>query len=131
MVTTTYIQKRYPAKTLVDKTPFEVFYGSSLNVGHFKIFGSVCYAHVPKHKRSKLDRKAIKCIFVGYSQASKGYRLWNPDTRSILVTRDVKFAKCDTLSDTTDVRDSFNAPLTAINFSMPNGLTDEASTSQP
>ena len=46
--------------------------------------------HVPKEKRSKLDNKAEKCIFVGYKDG-KGYKLWNPVTRKIVYTRDVVF----------------------------------------
>ena len=48
--------------------------------------------HVQKAKREgKLDKKAVEMIFVGYEQGSKGYRFWNPATRSIVVSRDVTF----------------------------------------
>ncbi|MCO5610692.1 hypothetical protein L7F22_064933 [Adiantum nelumboides] len=41
--------------------------------------------------RGKLDDKAVKCIFVGYSSGSKGYRLYNPATHKIFKSRDVIF----------------------------------------
>ena len=47
--------------------------------------------HVPKEKRSKLDNKYEKCIFVGYKDGIKGYKLWNPVTRKIVYSRDVVF----------------------------------------
>ena len=47
--------------------------------------------HVPKEKRSKLDNKAEKSIFVGYKDAIKGYKLWNPVTRKVVYNRDVVF----------------------------------------
>ncbi|MCO5611035.1 hypothetical protein L7F22_065285 [Adiantum nelumboides] len=43
--------------------------------------------------RGKLDDKAVKCIFVGYSSGSKGYRLYNPATNKIFESRDVIFAE--------------------------------------
>lgn len=32
-----------------------------------KVFGCICYVHVPKFGRSKLDPKAFKYIFLGYA----------------------------------------------------------------
>lgn len=32
-------------------------------VKHLKVFGSLCYIHVPDHKRGKLDNKAVKGFF--------------------------------------------------------------------
>ncbi|KAL8123781.1 hypothetical protein AgCh_011684 [Apium graveolens] len=42
-------------------------------------------------KRGKLDDKSKKYIFVGYSEASKAYKLYNPIIRKIVISRDVIF----------------------------------------
>ncbi len=52
------------------------------------MFGCVAYAHVPDNQRVKLDKKAEKMIFVGYSIHPKGYRLLNEETHSVAVCRD-------------------------------------------
>ena len=40
-----------------------------------------------------MDDKAVKCIFVGYSAESKGYRLYHPQSKRILISRDVVFVE--------------------------------------
>jgi hypothetical protein len=40
---------------------------------------------------SKLDKKAEKCIFIGYKDGLKGYKLWNPETKKVVYSRDVVF----------------------------------------
>ncbi|KAK3010509.1 hypothetical protein RJ639_010734 [Escallonia herrerae] len=39
----------------------------------------------------KLDDKSEKFIFIGYSQESKGYKLYNPIDKKVKVSRDVTF----------------------------------------
>lgn len=52
--------------------------------------------HVPKVQRSKLAEKSVECIMIGYSEQSKGYRLYNPATKKVVVSRDVTFIEPDT-----------------------------------
>ena len=40
--------------------------GRSASYSHLKVFRCKAFAHVPKEKRSKLDDKAMPCIFLGY-----------------------------------------------------------------
>ncbi|RVW37574.1 Retrovirus-related Pol polyprotein from transposon RE1 [Vitis vinifera] len=42
-------------------------------------------------KRDKLDKKAEPGVFIGYSNSSKAYRIFQPQNGKILVSRDVKF----------------------------------------
>jgi len=52
-------------------TPEEKFIGKKPDVSHFTVFGCIAYVHVPDEKRLKLDPKAEKCIFIGYSPNKK------------------------------------------------------------
>ena len=38
-----------------------------------------------------MDSKGEKCIFIGYSEESKAYRLYIPSTKKFFVSRDVQF----------------------------------------
>ena len=64
-----------PLSVLVDTNPHEVWYGKKPSVSHLKVFDCDACVHVPKEKRSKLNKKAIKCIFIGCKEGMKGYKL--------------------------------------------------------
>jgi hypothetical protein len=56
-----------------------------------KVFGCTCFVHDYRNSVGKLDPRAIKCIFVGYSPTQKGYRCWSPIERRFFVSMDVTF----------------------------------------
>ncbi len=86
-----YIMNRTPTSAIHGMTPEEKFTGKKPDVSHLKVFGCITYVHVPDEKRSKLDPKAKKCIFIGYSLEQKGYKCFNLSTRKLQVSKDVVF----------------------------------------
>ncbi|CAB0019509.1 unnamed protein product, partial [Nesidiocoris tenuis] len=72
------------------KSPMELWTGKKPSVKHLKIIGSECYVHVPKQQRTKLSKKAVKGVLVGYEN-TEGYRVWCKETNRILRSRDVIF----------------------------------------
>ena len=86
-----YLKNRSPTKILDLKMPFEVFYGYKPQVGHLRIFGSKTFAHIPKDERRKLDAKSIKCIFIGYCDDHKAYKMFVLSTHKLIASRDVIF----------------------------------------
>ncbi|MCO5551291.1 hypothetical protein L7F22_004790 [Adiantum nelumboides] len=72
-------------------TPFQAYYGRKPTVSHFRVFGCSAFVHIPKEKRQKLDFKSRKSLFLGYSAESDAYRLYDLDTRTTTVSRDVVF----------------------------------------
>jgi hypothetical protein len=77
ITTIVYIMNQTTTTVGHGMTPEEKFIGEKPYVSHLKMFGCIAYVHVPKEKRSKLDPKAEKCIFIGYSLEQKGYRCFN------------------------------------------------------
>lgn len=45
--------------------------------------------------RGKFDRRGCEGIFLGYPDNSKAFRIWCPEKRKVLITRDVKFLEDD------------------------------------
>ncbi|KAK2979848.1 hypothetical protein RJ640_000735 [Escallonia rubra] len=72
-----YSSNRCPTRSVWNQTPQEAWTGYKPSVSHLKVFGSIAYVHVPDQQRKKLDDKSEKFIFIGYSQESKGHKLYN------------------------------------------------------
>ncbi|KAH7866468.1 hypothetical protein Vadar_020790 [Vaccinium darrowii] len=72
-------------------SPYEKLWSTPPTVSHFRVFGCVCYVFVPDHLRSKFDKKAIRCIFVGYSSERKRWKCYNPTTGRCYTSRNVVF----------------------------------------
>ena len=60
---------------IMNRTLEERYTGRKPDISHLKIFCCIAYVHVPDELRSKLDPKAEKCIFIGYSLQQKGYKI--------------------------------------------------------
>jgi len=84
-----YVQNMSPHAKLNRQTPHETWSGKKPCVSHLKVFGSVAYAHVPALQRTKLEDMSKKLVFIGYDEKTKGYKLFNPITNKVLVSRDV------------------------------------------
>ena len=86
-----YVLNMSPMSTLVNKTPYEAWAGKIPSLTHLRVFGCDAFVHIRKGRRHKLDNKSKKFIFVKYKDGVKGYKLWNPTTRTIVYSRDVIF----------------------------------------
>ena len=73
--TTCYSVNQSPTLALIDKTPQVVWNGKKSFIKHLKFFGCDSYVHVAKDKRSKLDNKYEKCIFIGYKDGIIRFRI--------------------------------------------------------
>jgi len=91
IATTIYIMNQTPTMIVHGMTPKEKFTGKKPDVSHRRVFGCIAYVDVPNEKKSKLDPKAEKCIFIRYSLKQKGYRCFNLSTQKLQVSRDVMF----------------------------------------
>ncbi|KAD3336326.1 hypothetical protein E3N88_31845 [Mikania micrantha] len=73
---TIYVLNRTPTKALKNSTPFEALKGRKLNLKYLRVFGCVAYA----------------------KEGSKACRLFDPMTKKICISRDVKFLEKESLN---------------------------------
>ena len=86
--TACYLINSSPSVSIEKKTPQEVWSGSPPTYSDLKIFGCPTYAHVDN---GKLKPISMKCIFLGYKSGVKGYKLWCPETKKLVIRKDVIF----------------------------------------
>ena len=67
------------------------FSDKTLDVLHFKNFGSSVYCHVTKDARKNIEPTNELGIFVGYSNTPHNYRMYFPAHRMTMVRIYVKF----------------------------------------
>eukprot|EP00253_Pinus_taeda_P035391 PITA_35391 len=94
-----YVLNQFPHQALGSKNPKEMFTSKKPNISHFRIFGSPVYFHVVKEKRNKLGASRKKGIFVGYSENTKGYRIYVAGQREVVITHEVTFDEDMVLSE--------------------------------
>ena len=90
--TAAYIINRTGVSAVEGKSPFELWFGKKPSIKHLKVIGTTCCAHIPEQKRKKLDKKALKCVLIGYN-GDDSYRLWRQESGDTKISRDVRFDK--------------------------------------
>ncbi|KAF2363397.1 Ribonuclease H-like domain [Trinorchestia longiramus] len=91
--TAVYVKNRSPTSAHKDLTPYQALNSHNPNIQHFRTFGCMAYAHVPKDEREKLDSKSKTCVLLGYGSGTKGYRLYDFNAKKVLLSRYVVFNK--------------------------------------
>lgn len=73
-----------------------------MNVSHVFTFFYVALAHAFELLRKKLDDRNKRCIFVGYSEPYKAYKLYDLLIIKFLLSKDVNIFENKTLSNQID-----------------------------
>jgi hypothetical protein len=89
--TAVFLTNRLPCAAVPESTPFEVCFQSRPDLSMVRVFGSKGVAHIDKSQRVKFDGKGFRCILLGYSETTKGYRVWNLDKKRVQCVRSAVF----------------------------------------
>lgn len=89
----TYLINRVATRTLKDVSPHKCFKKKKPNVGHLRVFGCVCYAKKDTPHLKKLDDRLRELVHLRVEPGSNAYRLYDPEKRRIVISRDVIFTE--------------------------------------
>ena len=87
--TANYIRNRCPSRALEGETPFKYWTGKRPNLSNCRPFGVAAYALDKNPQKPKFESRSKKCIFLGYSEKSKAYRLWSNANNKFIKSREV------------------------------------------
>ncbi|RVW43382.1 Retrovirus-related Pol polyprotein from transposon TNT 1-94 [Vitis vinifera] len=105
--TAVYILNRVPSKA-VAKTPYELWTSKKPSIRHLHVWGCPAEARPYKPNEKKLDSRTVSCYFIGYSERSRGFKFYDPSSRSFFETGNAKFIE--------DVELSGREPLRKVVF---------------
>ncbi|KAJ9538026.1 hypothetical protein OSB04_030759 [Centaurea solstitialis] len=104
--TACYTQNRSIIHRRFGKTPYHVLFDRIPNIDYFKVFGCPCFVLNETENRGKFGPKSDEMIFVGYSDCSIAYRVFNKKSRVVYESVNVKFDPFAELSSNADASTS-------------------------
>ena len=114
-----YILNRVPSKA-VAKSPYELWTSKKPSIRHLHVWGCPIEARPYKPNEKKLDSRTVSCYFVGYFERSRGFKFYDPSTRSFFETVNAKFSEDVELSERESLRkvvfeeESISIPIITI-----------------
>nr|GEU44661.1 hypothetical protein [Tanacetum cinerariifolium] len=106
IATACYTQNRSMIIPTHEKTPYDIINDRKPSIKHLYIFGCMCYITRDSENLDKMKEKGDRCILVGYSTQSKGYRVYNKRTRMIVKSIHVRFDEIKEVSETSVVNNT-------------------------
>lgn len=82
-----------PHAGIRNKIPNAQWFSLTPDTSALRAFGCRAWMTVHHPHRDKLNDKAVPRIFVGYAKQEKAYRLYDPATSLIVISRNVKFVE--------------------------------------
>lgn len=85
-----YLINRMPTKVLDFSTPLQTLLGKTPDYSSMRTFGCACWPNLRPYNNKKLQFRSAQCVFLGYSNLHKGFKL-DHTTGRIYISRGVVF----------------------------------------
>ncbi|XP_019166927.1 PREDICTED: uncharacterized protein LOC109162697 [Ipomoea nil] len=86
-----YIINRVPSAVIDWDSPYQRLHNKEPNLDKLRVFGCLSYAATLPQSRHKMASRSKKCVFVGMPANIKGYLLYDLQSGSTFISRDVIF----------------------------------------
>ena len=124
-----YLKNRSPHAALPRSTPYQEWHRKLPDLTNLRVFGYDCWVYVPGAVRRrqgqghKLLPKSRRMIFVGYSDKFKAWRCFDPLTKQVVFSCDVRFDSEQRKVQSSAVTESLSDFATPLNtFTLPSIL---------
>lgn len=104
--TAVHILNRSPTRSLQGVTLYEAWRKKKPAVDYFRTFGCVAHVKLVGPGVTKLADRTCPGIFLGYEPGTKGYRVYDPVSKRLYITRDVRFEEDRRWDWSKDAQDS-------------------------
>ena len=112
----THILNVTPSSALSETTSYEVWKKRKPDLKMYRVFGCRAFVNILKKERTALASHTQKCIFLGFEDGYKGWKVYDPAKRTVFTSRDIIFdeksfpgtsakSKTDESSDQVRIRD--------------------------
>ena len=78
-----HFRNRCPSRSLNGETSSQKWTGVNPNLSYLKRLGCKGFSLNKTPGKEKFQARTSKCLFLGYSEESKGYRVWPTDDRRV------------------------------------------------
>lgn len=85
-----FVHNNTPQPVIQGQIPYALLFGKHYLSSKFKVFGCDCFVYLDESVCGKFESRFRRGIFVGYDLMQNGFRILNPDTKRITVSRNVK-----------------------------------------
>lgn len=85
----TFIINKLPTQVLNNLSPHFILHNAHPDMHSLKVFGSLAFASTLRMHRTKFEPRGRKCVFLGYKNGMKGVVLYDINSHTILVSRNV------------------------------------------
>jgi hypothetical protein len=117
---TAHVRNRVSSQALPNHmSPFERWTGKVPTLAMAKVWGCMAQVKVPSEQCSKLQAKAVWGMFLSIPENTKGWKLWLPEHKAVVVSRNVIFHE-----DMTMVEWKARSKATLVSSPLP-GFPDE------
>lgn len=86
-----YVLNCLPTRVMSGVTPYEAWSGSKPNIGHIRVLGCLAHMKLSSVHTTKLSDRRKLVINLEKEPGAKVYSLYDPENKSIHVSRDVVF----------------------------------------